>query len=138
MSKCYDGALLMPRSYAVMNADEMTYVEGGNLTYDQCTLNFSSTYLTKAGALAAAEGFADKVLWDGKSYKKERLAAEIFTHAVAYVAFFAPANVQLPLNAINAVGLISKVIVEHANPINLGGDNFVEVAAFYACWAFAK
>jgi len=31
MSKCYDGALVMPESYAVMNAEEMTYVEGAFL-----------------------------------------------------------------------------------------------------------
>lgn len=29
MEMCYDGALVMPSSYAVMNQDEMTYVEGG-------------------------------------------------------------------------------------------------------------
>ena len=26
---CYDGALVMPSSYAVMNEDEMMYLEGG-------------------------------------------------------------------------------------------------------------
>lgn len=29
MEMCYDGALVMPSRYAVMNEDEMTYVEGG-------------------------------------------------------------------------------------------------------------
>lgn len=29
MEMCYDGALVMPGSYAVMSEDEMTYVEGG-------------------------------------------------------------------------------------------------------------
>ncbi len=29
MEMCYDGALVMPASYAVMNEEEMTYVEGG-------------------------------------------------------------------------------------------------------------
>ena len=29
MEMCYDGALVMPCSYAVMSEDEMTYVEGG-------------------------------------------------------------------------------------------------------------
>ncbi len=29
MEMCYDGALVMPSSYAVMSEDEMTYVEGG-------------------------------------------------------------------------------------------------------------
>lgn len=29
MEMCYDGALVMPSSYAVMDSEEMTYVEGG-------------------------------------------------------------------------------------------------------------
>ena len=29
MDMCYEGALVMPRSYAVMDEEEMTYVEGG-------------------------------------------------------------------------------------------------------------
>ena len=29
MDMCYDGALVMPSSYAVMNEEDMTYVEGG-------------------------------------------------------------------------------------------------------------
>lgn len=29
MEMCYDGALVMPSSYAVMSEDEMTYVDGG-------------------------------------------------------------------------------------------------------------
>ncbi len=29
MEMCYDGALVMPSSYAVMTEDEMTYVDGG-------------------------------------------------------------------------------------------------------------
>lgn len=29
MEMCYDGALVMPSSYAVMDEEEMTYVEGG-------------------------------------------------------------------------------------------------------------
>ena len=29
MDMCYDGTLVMPSSYAVMEEDEMCYVEGG-------------------------------------------------------------------------------------------------------------
>ena len=29
MELCYDGALVMPSNYSIMNEDEMTYVEGG-------------------------------------------------------------------------------------------------------------
>lgn len=33
MEMCYDGALVMPSSYAVMDSDEMTYVEGGKFSW---------------------------------------------------------------------------------------------------------
>ena len=29
MEMCYDGALVMPSNYVVMDEEEMTYVEGG-------------------------------------------------------------------------------------------------------------
>lgn len=29
MEMCYNGALVMPSNYAVMDEEEMTYVEGG-------------------------------------------------------------------------------------------------------------
>lgn len=30
MEMCYEGTLVMPSSYAVMDEEEMTYIEGGN------------------------------------------------------------------------------------------------------------
>ena len=30
MDMCYDGALVLPSSYAVMNEEEMTYMEGAS------------------------------------------------------------------------------------------------------------
>ena len=37
MEMSYGGALVMPKSYAVMNEEEMTYVEGGYyMTHDDC------------------------------------------------------------------------------------------------------
>lgn len=52
MEMCYEGALVMPSSYAVMNEEEMTYVEGG----------IRKTYSGKSGwaaamALIGAGGF---------------------------------------------------------------------------------
>ena len=42
MDMCYDGALVLPSSYAVMEQEEMTYTEGGkfygvNLNKKQCS-----------------------------------------------------------------------------------------------------
>ena len=41
MEMCYDGALVMPSSYAVMNEEEMTYVEGGGTI----TVKFSKDFI---------------------------------------------------------------------------------------------
>ena len=52
MEMCYDGALVMPSSYAVMDEEEMTYVEGGGWsTYKG--LEALAT-ITAIGAAAAA------------------------------------------------------------------------------------
>lgn len=51
MEMCYDVALVMPKNYAVVSDDEMTYVDGGYyMNHDEC--------LALAGALCitAAEG----------------------------------------------------------------------------------
>lgn len=46
MEMCYDGILMMPNSYAVMDDQEMTYVDGG-ISYSQnwfgTTFTFTST-----------------------------------------------------------------------------------------------
>ena len=63
MEMCYDGALVMPSSYAVMNEDEMTYVDGGiNKTYTgsqgwavAAALTGSGTFIySMAGGLSKA------------------------------------------------------------------------------------
>lgn len=45
MEMCYDGALVMPSSYAVMDEEEMTYVEGGK------------TYTAHFGSIGAARKY---------------------------------------------------------------------------------
>lgn len=59
MEMCYDGALVMPSSYAVMDEEEMTYVEGGaskfvsksNCIDGLAGIGISSPYLALTGAL---------------------------------------------------------------------------------------
>jgi len=44
MEMCYDGALVMPSRYAVMDSDEMTYVEGGgSIVINRTTINKALT-----------------------------------------------------------------------------------------------
>lgn len=57
MDMCYDGALVMPSSYAVMSEEEMTYVEGGR-TSKIYKASDALTYLTKQVRLCTAESVA--------------------------------------------------------------------------------
>ena len=51
MELCYDGALVMPSSYAVMTADEMEYTEGGK-----------KSKVSVAGIICSAFGIGGGVL----------------------------------------------------------------------------
>jgi len=56
MDMCYDGALVMPSSYAVMDEEEMTYVEGGALvTTEAIMLAIALCGVTYSGAKAVGE-----------------------------------------------------------------------------------
>ena len=59
MEMCYDGALVMPSSYAVMNEEEMTYVEGGGWsTYKGLEALATITAICGAGYVARGIGAA--------------------------------------------------------------------------------
>lgn len=57
MERCYDGALVMPSSYAVMDEEEMTYVEGGR-TSKIYRASEALTYLSNQVKLCTAESAA--------------------------------------------------------------------------------
>ena len=55
MEMCYDGTLVMPKNYAVVTEEEMTYVEGGGTAYVKVKRN---SFVIKA--LGALGGMAAK------------------------------------------------------------------------------
>jgi len=55
MEMCYDGALVMPSNYAVMDEEEMTYVEGGGVSIPRAV---AKALLKKyAGSIAGKLGW---------------------------------------------------------------------------------
>lgn len=76
MEMCYDGALVMPSNYAVMDEKEMTYVEGGK------KYGYSATYLTRTGAMWKAAKVLNENRWSNITCYD--LAAEIYSHAFAF------------------------------------------------------
>ena len=99
MEMCYDGALVMPSSYAVMSEEEMTYVEGGgSITINRGTVNAAlsavwagfSTYCTitgKAGkdvAKAIGKKIVSIAFKFGKALLKVKGFAGFALQAAAY------------------------------------------------------
>ena len=57
MNMCYDGTLVMPSSYAMMDEDEMSYVEGGGSSVVYGTANnIRSRLTTVIGSSLAGTG----------------------------------------------------------------------------------
>ena len=80
MVMTYDGALVMPSSYAVMNEEEMIYVEGGS---HNVTLN--TDYLKKNYCLAEAGKLLERQMVSGMT--QMQIAKEIYAHAVTKYLF---------------------------------------------------
>ncbi|MBQ9886542.1 MAG: hypothetical protein IJM37_06780 [Lachnospiraceae bacterium] len=64
MEMCYDGALVMPSSYALMSEDEMTYLEGGIAIPNWLVggvINLAIDVLVIGGVRAAAGFFTSQM-----------------------------------------------------------------------------
>lgn len=109
MEMCYDEALVMPSSYAVMDEEEMTYVEGGY------TIAQSRAYLDKGFCSKTAIKLKAKLGWNNiSSYD---LAAEIYSHAKAFyeagplLAMAAGLGIE---SAVSYLQSLSEIDVENA------------------------
>ncbi len=83
MDMCYEGALVMPSSYAVMNEEEMTYVEGG--APETVTLRFNPIMRSKTGCRAIA--LKTQIQYGYWGISTESLAAEIYAHAFVHYSY---------------------------------------------------
>ena len=131
MVMTYDEALVMPSSYAVMEQEEMTYVDGGAQIYVHTGLLDKANYNRIAGYYTEETGLSIT-----------RLREEIYAHAVMYYAspglLAGYAASIAPLTGVLGVAAVLttlKWIRSHSNPIDLGGDSDFRVAVFKAIWA---
>ena len=65
MEMCYDGALVMPNKFVVMDAEEMTYVNGGAY----------KTYRNNAALIELTNMFASAVGWGSITLSLVKLCA---------------------------------------------------------------
>ncbi len=109
METCYAGALAMPNSYAVMDEEEMIYVDGG---VDTINIGMSRGYLNKTTCMDQGKGIIRTRNW--KNVTSLQLAKEIYGHAVVYYRAAILAKIPILDNAIyshvaNGVDLANEV-----------------------------
>lgn len=70
MDMCYDGALVMPSNYAVINEEEMTYVDGGIAVSTVCTI--IGTAIAVSGATyGAGQAVGQRLYYAGINSRKK-------------------------------------------------------------------
>jgi hypothetical protein len=117
----YNNTLVMPKNYAVVNENEMTYVDGGT----QVAVN--AAMLTKAYCLAIAPKYCTGFM------NYFAVAKEIHAHAVLYYGSLA-ASAVAKLAGVNIS--VVNYIKNHSNPIDIGGDNAARRAVFEVIWNY--
>ncbi len=115
-----NSALVMPERYAIMNVEEMNYVDGGGIT-----LAMLSTFTQKSVCMQWAIKLVDRGNVKGMSY--QGVAEEIFAHAYVYYNFY-----KLP-SFIKNNSFAQSVYRSSADGINIAdnGDTW-ERRAFYS------
>ncbi len=118
MEMCYDGALVMPSSYSVMNEEEMTYVEGGNGWYNSTAFIGSAidVALYAIPALAAA----NKACKAGKAVRAAIAAVKMTKKKLISVVTGKLASIGFSKAAQNLVGIAVGCIWTAAG-LSIGG-----------------
>ena len=80
MEKCNNGALVLPREYAVMNENDMRSIEGGAIN-----LAMSRNYLRKNYCLREASNLITRHIVVGMT--QTQIAQEIYAHAMVKYGF---------------------------------------------------
>ena len=115
MEMCYDGALVMPRNYAVVSEEEMTYVEGGATASVTIKGGFSSN-LIKAVANAGVG-----------------VATGLITGAVcAALSITGVGALLIPA----AIGAVSSLISSYAMDKRIKGNKYFSKTV--SCWSPVK
>ncbi len=115
----YNG-LVMPNNYAVVNEDEMTYVDGGGIKVNRSMLD-------KAYCLAIATKYCTGLM----NYFS--VAKEIHAHAVMYYAILAPYTIANIANV--SIGFVNEIYTR-SKEVDLGNDSLGRRIVYEAIWKY--
>lgn len=91
MEMCYDGALVMPSSYAVMDEDEMMYLEGGVTVTTVCAVITAAIAGARA-TYALGQAVGKKLYYKGIDTRSELTWASAIAMSSALVCGLALAT----------------------------------------------
>lgn len=114
--------LTMPVSFIAMDEEEMTYVDGGAQHY-LTGREFDKDYCKSVAKNYMAE----------TGLSQSRIAKEIFAHAVLF-AFGITGKVVSIMNGISGFQNELDYIINHSNPVDIGGDSWARVAIYNVIW----
>ncbi len=104
MDMCYDGALVLPSSYAVMNEEEMTYTEGGGWSVKTLWYNIVGA----AGQYSVFKSICKRISVRGKTVWSWACSAVSWAKdkAIAYLGTFC-AKVGIEMSTVSRlIGVI--------------------------------
>ena len=129
MEMCYDGALVMPSNYAVMDEEEMMYTEGGISIPNWLVagaINLFIDAVVVGGARAAAKYFSGQVKKYGaktagyfasEPLRKKLIAKGISAGVASSICTIAAAGITVLTWALDPGGELAKYIDNHdGNP----------------------
>lgn len=71
MEMCYEGALVMPSSYAVMSEDEMTYMDGGSVSVATVCTIITTTIAVCGASYASGQAVGQRLYYAGITTRKK-------------------------------------------------------------------
>lgn len=103
MELCYEGGLVMPSSYAMMDEEEMTYVEGGKMSVNTAAKIINVGVTVILGAIGIGFGVG-AILWFVENSVKGLVVSSLtraITSVIASIGFSIGSSLYSTLSAIN-------------------------------------
>ncbi len=125
MEMCYDGALVMPSSYAVMDEEEMTYVEGGACTVAQAARMIDIGVSVVLFAIGVGFGVGS-IVWFMKNSVKGLVVAGLkraIASTLVPLGFTAGSGIYAILTTIDPSSTIGNALARYIDSIDSDPNN---------------
>ena len=128
--------LTMPKQFAALTAEEMTYTDGGSKS-----IPMNTSFLSKDYCYQKAADYVNSASYNPDNLGRTRIAKELYAHAFLYyygvsASLIASINAACLGNPILAAGAIAAAYYMHdrGQSVELGGDSNFRVFVYNLLW----